>query len=215
MSHQWPRDTREHSSTAAAFSVVGCPMRSIVGSIPRPAWQTKPTLASMSDNGEDMSDLSIVAYRSAYRDEVLALTLAVWTPIFAKTKNEVPRFVYDAFYPRGWQARQTSDVASLLDDEPENIWLAIQDGELAGFIGLRMHPDDQMGEVHIIAVAPDRQRQGIGRALLDFAERQSRRAGMKMIMVETVDDTGHEPARRAYEATGYERWPVARYFKPV
>ena len=175
----------------------------------------KPTSPSMPDIGADMSDLNIVAYRSEYRDEVLALTLAVWTPIFAKTRHEVPSFVYDAFYPQGWQARQTSDVGSLLDTEPENIWLAMQDGELAGFIGLRMHPDDQMGEVSIIAVSPDRQRQGIGRALLDFAEQQSRSAGMKIVMVETVGDRGHAPARRAYEATGYERWPVARYFKPV
>jgi hypothetical protein len=38
---------------------------------------------------------------------------------------------------------------------------------------------------------------------------------MKMIMVETIGDRGHEPARRAYEVVGFQRWPVARYFKEV
>lgn len=40
-----------------------------------------------------------------------------------------------------------------------------------------------------------------------------RTAGMRMVMVETGDDGGHTPARAAYESMGFERWPVARYFK--
>ena len=72
-----------------------------------------------------------------------------------------------------------------------------------------------MGEVHILAVSPDRQRHGIGRRLLRFAEHHVRTSGMKMVMIETVGDTGHEPARRTYEAQGFEPWPVARYFKPL
>jgi GNAT superfamily N-acetyltransferase len=53
----------------------------------------------------------------------------------------------------------------------------------------------------------------VGRRLIEFAERCIREEGMVMVMVETVDDSGHGPARRTYEASGYERWPVVRYFK--
>ena len=162
-----------------------------------------------------MSALDIVPYRPEFRDQVVGLAVRAWNPVFPKTKNDVPRFVYDAFYPQGWQARQTADVASLLDTEQENVWLAFQGNELAGFVGIRIHPEDQMGEIHIVAVSPDRQRQGIGRKLMEFAEQTIRASGMTMVMVETVGDSGHEPARRAYEAFGYERWPVARYFKPL
>lgn len=160
-----------------------------------------------------MSDISIVPYDAACRDGVLELAIATWAPIFEKTKQEVPSFVYGAFYPQGWAIRQRADVAALLDNEPECVWLALSGGELAGFLGIRMHPVDQMGEIHIIAVSPDLQRRGIGRTLLEFAERNIRNAGMTMVMVETVGDSGHEPARKTYEASGYERWPVARYFK--
>jgi hypothetical protein len=38
---------------------------------------------------------------------------------------------------------------------------------------------------------------------------------MTMVMVETGDDSGHAAARSAYESTGFERWPVARYFKDL
>jgi ribosomal protein S18 acetylase RimI-like enzyme len=78
-----------------------------------------------------------------------------------------------------------------------------------------MHPADQTGEIHIVAVSPGFQRRGIGKALMDFAEQRIRNAGMTMVMVETAGDSGHEAARKTYEASGYERWPVARYFKPL
>ena len=162
-----------------------------------------------------MSGIEIIPFGPEHEEAVLDLTLRAWTPVFAKTQSEVPRFVYDAFYPDGWARRQRADVAALLDTEPENFWLAVIGQELAGFVGIRIHPQDRMGEIHIIAVSPAHQRKGIGRHLLQFAEAHIRATGMKMIMVETVGDTGHEPARRVYEAFGFEPWPVARYFKPL
>lgn len=162
-----------------------------------------------------MSDLDIIPYGPDFRDQVIGLTIATWTPVFAKTKNEVPQFVYEAFYPNGWEERQTADVSSLLDSDPETIWLAAYENVVAGFVGIRLHPEDQMGEIYILAVSPERQRQGIGRTLMSFAEKQIADRGMKMVMVETVGDSGHEPARKTYESFGYQQWPVARYFKPL
>ena len=157
--------------------------------------------------------MQIVSYDRGHRGAVIELTVDAWTPVFEKTQLDVPRFVYDAFYPDGWEPRQKADVAALLDGEPQNIWLALVDGDLAGFVGVRIHEEDQMGEIYIIAVSPAHQRKGVGRRLMQFAERHIRGAGMKMIMVETIGDSGHAPARRAYEAFGFEPWPVARYFK--
>ena len=162
-----------------------------------------------------MSDIQIIPFGAEHKEAVLDLTQRAWTPVFEKTQYEVPRFAYDAFFPDGWERRQRADVAALLETEPENFWLAVIGQELAGYLGIRIHAADRMGEIHIIAVSPAHQRKGIGRQLMQFAERHIRAAGMKMIMVETVGDGGHEPARRAYEAFGFEPWPVARYFKPL
>jgi ribosomal protein S18 acetylase RimI-like enzyme len=162
-----------------------------------------------------MQEINIAPYRADFRKQVLDLVISAWEPVFAKTIKDVPRFVYDNFWPHGWQTRQVSEVSFLLDTEPENFWLALQDNVLIGFIGISIHPKDQMGEVSILAVSPQHQRKGAGRALMDFTEQHIRTNGMKMVMVETVGDSGHESARLTYEALGYERWPVARYFKKL
>lgn len=70
-----------------------------------------------------------------------------------------------------------------------------------------------MGEVYVLVVDPGYHRRGIGKTLMEHAFRRSRSAGMKMVMVETADDSGHASARAAYESVGFKRWSVARYFK--
>jgi ribosomal protein S18 acetylase RimI-like enzyme len=163
----------------------------------------------------NMNKPIIVCYSSKYRESLLELVVSAWEPVFVKTRKDVLGFVYDNFWPQGWQIRQVAEVSTLLDTEPEKVWIAIQNNELAGFVVISIHPQDQMGEVSIIAVSPTYQRQGVGNSLMQFAEQHIRAAGMKMVMVETVGDSGHEPARRIYEALGYENWPVARYFKQL
>lgn len=68
-------------------------------------------------------------------------------------------------------------------------------------------------ELDIIAVDPGLQRQGIGSKLISFALDWCRRQGLTMVMVETGDDAGHSAARVTYEQCGFERYPVARYFR--
>ncbi len=75
--------------------------------------------------------------------------------------------------------------------------------------------EDHMAELHVLAVDPHRQRQGVGSALMGRVYDRARAAGMRMVMVETGGDPGHAPARAVYESAGFERWPVARYFKEV
>ena len=162
-----------------------------------------------------MIDFEIKPYTKDHKQTVLDLTLEAWSPVFERTPGDVPTFAFEAFYPDGWQTRQISDVGALLDSEPQCIWLAWLGPHVAGYIGIKLHPVDQMGEIYIIAVSPQFQRQGISKRLMTFAEDYIREAGMKMIMVETIGDSGHEPARRSYEAFGFEPWPVARYFKKV
>ena len=71
------------------------------------------------------------------------------------------------------------------------------------------------GETHILAVDPAHRRHDIGRALNEHPYRRLREAGLRMAMVETGSDRGHAPARATYEAEGFVRWPVARYFKDL
>lgn len=154
-------------------------------------------------------------YAPAHREAVLDLVLRAWQEIMPRTREEVPGFVLESFYPDGWQTRQRSDVAILLDEEPAAAWVALKGEEPVGILCLRAHPRDRMGEIHLLAVDPAHQRQGIGTLLMRAAEEVIRNLGLEMVMVETLGDSGHAPARKAYEGQGYKPWPVARYFKKL
>jgi GNAT superfamily N-acetyltransferase len=157
----------------------------------------------------------ILPYTPDREAELLALSLRAWAPVFRGMRPAVPPYVYDAFYPAGWRARQEADIAAFLQEEGHNAWLAESAGALAGWVGLRLHPADRMGAIHILAVDPAQQRRGVARALMDHAMAEMRRAGMAIAMVETGDDPGHAPSRATYEQAGFERWPVARYFRKL
>ncbi|GAA4981606.1 GNAT family N-acetyltransferase [Pseudonocardia tropica] len=159
--------------------------------------------------------VAITPYTPAHRRPVLALSVRAWEPVFPLIRAAVPGFVYESFYPRGWRERQTEDLGAVLDGEPENVDVAIVDGAVAGWVCTRLHPVDDMGEVYVLAVDPDHQRRGVGTALTDRACERVRAAGLRMVMAETGGDPGHAPARAAYEAYGFERWPVARYFRDL
>jgi GNAT superfamily N-acetyltransferase len=157
----------------------------------------------------------IAPYEQGHRAHVLALSLKCWAPVFDALEPAVPHYVYRAFYPHGWERRQSDDIAGFLDTEGDRAMVAIDGGAVVGWVGIRLHDEDRMGEIYIIAVDPDRQREGIASALINWAYGTMRDVGMAIVMVETGDDPGHAPSRATYEAQGFERWPVARYFSKL
>jgi GNAT superfamily N-acetyltransferase len=159
--------------------------------------------------------IEIVPYSPEHREAVLSLSLAAWAPVFEKMQPAVPDYVFDAFYPNGWRARQLGDIETFLDESSDLIWLAIEDSAVVGWIGGKFHPEDKMGEIYILAVSPDAQRKGVAGALMRHFFDVARTGGMVMMMVETGDDPGHNASRATYENIGFERWPVARYFRKL
>ena len=157
----------------------------------------------------------IIRFVPELEAKLVALSMRAWAPVFEKLKLAVQPYVYRAFYPNGWQARQTTDIRDFLGSEGQNIWIAVEAGEALGWVGIRTHPADSMGEIYIIAVDPAAQRRGVATALLEHAISELRSAGMRIVMVETGDDPGHRPSRATYESAGFERWPVARYFRKI
>ncbi len=50
--------------------------------------------------------LDIVAYDTGRRSELLDLAIRAWAPVFPQMKAAVPGFVFDSFYPDGWELRR-------------------------------------------------------------------------------------------------------------
>ena len=120
--------------------------------------------------------MNIIPYEPPMRQAALDLALRAWEPVFPQLKAAVPGFVYGAFYPEEWQKRQLSDLGQILDNEPHTVDVAMLQGQngsetpqLAGWVCTRIHPEDSMGEVYILAVDPQFQRRGIGHALMDHS----------------------------------------------
>jgi GNAT superfamily N-acetyltransferase len=58
-------------------------------------------------------------------------------------------------------------------------------------------------DIYWMAVAAERQRQGIGRALMESAETLIREAAGRLALIETSSQPGYENTRRFHEGQGY------------
>ncbi len=63
------------------------------------------------------------------------------------------------------------------------MWVASEESRTVGFVALKLHPEDRMGEVYMIAVDPDFQRRGIAASLTSHSVEWFKNAGMSIVMV--------------------------------
>jgi len=157
--------------------------------------------------------MTIRPYHPSDADTVVRFALRAWAPVFKSIERAMDAEVYRAFYLNGWQESQREAIEGALAEQ--DAWVAERDGTPVGFVSVVLHREDSMGEIHMIAVDPDCQEEGIGTALTEHAVDWMREAGMDVAMVETGGDPGHAPARRTYERAGFEVLPVARFFKKL
>ncbi len=159
--------------------------------------------------------MRIEPYDPQHLDAVIRLSLRAWAPVFDSIRNTMNADVYQAFYPVDWRVSQQKAVEDVCAAEDTHVWVAIDASLTVGFVAVKLHLEDSMGEIYMVAVDPDFQGRGIGSALIEFALTWMKDAGMLIAMVETGGDVGHAPARHTYEKAGFDLWPVARYFKKL
>ena len=151
---------------------------------------------------------------SSHVDAIVRLSLRAWSPVFDSLKQALAPNVWEQFYPDGWRVSQEKSVRDTCANAEMKLWVAIEDGAVAGFVAVRFH-EGKLGEIYMIAVDPDYQRRGIAMDLTDFAVERMKEAGMEIAMVETGGDPGHAPARATYEKAGFRALPLARYFRKL
>ena len=159
--------------------------------------------------------MEIQPYDPHHLNAVICLSLRAWAPVFDAIQEAMNADMYRAFYPDNWRVSQQKAVEDVCAAEDTNVWVAVDAGSTVGFVAVKLHSEDSMGEIYMVAVDPDFQGHGIGSALIEFALDWMKDAGMSVAMVETGGDPGHAPARYTYEKVGFELWPVARYFKKL
>jgi GNAT superfamily N-acetyltransferase len=174
--------------------------------------------------------MRIEPYEDSHLDAIKSLSIRAWTPVFDSLEKVMDLDVYRSFYP-DWRVSQLHAVEGVCTAADTKVWVAmvedppspfgdaprtaINSGSILGFVAVKLHHESSMGEIYMVAVDPDYQRQGIGTALMEFALDWMQVAGMSVAMVETGGDPGHAPARCTYEKLGFRLFPVARYFKKL
>lgn len=91
-------------------------------------------------------------------------------------------------------------LAAFLADAGAHAWVAQENNQLVGFVIVR-RVRGQRGHVITLDVHEGRRRQGVGRALLDTAERWLIEQGVKRVQLETAVDN---PATAFWQRMGYE-----------
>jgi ribosomal protein S18 acetylase RimI-like enzyme len=114
---------------------------------------------------------------------------------------------------------QTDDLAQMLDkhfsdkDRTQDIWLTDYDNEP---VGIAYIAPERMTEgtwnLYLIAVHPDRQKQGRGKALLSYVEQMLMERGERILLVETAGTDDFEYVREFYRKNGYEEEARIREF---
>lgn len=70
-------------------------------------------------------------------------------------------------------------------------------------------------DIYWLAVSSDEQRQGVGRALITSAEIDIKKAGGRLVLIETSSRAEYEGARRFYRSQGYElACRIANFYAP-
>ena len=118
-----------------------------------------------------------------------------------------------------FEPNQTEEIAQMLsqhfsgETNSRDFWITDDDD---GPVGVVYVAPERMTEgtwnLYLIAVHPDRQRQGRGRALLDYVEQMLAERGERVLLVETSGTEDFEYVRAFYRKSGYDEEARIREF---
>jgi GNAT superfamily N-acetyltransferase len=96
------------------------------------------------------------------------------------------------------------DYVAVADRSPTIV--ASVDGEDVGVLTVLLH-NPKSAEIYVMAVLPELHHQGIGRTMLNHAEKSLGRAGVEFLQVKTLSavhpDLGYQKTRAFYLACGF------------
>ena len=115
-----------------------------------------------------------------------------------------------------WAQRKTGQVHRLYQEHREWVWVLERQGRVIGFVTFSLIPEKSMGRIENNGVHPDHSGQGWATFMYRHVLQHFRSHGLRFAFVDTGLDPAHTPARRAYEAVGFDRQvPVVEYWQDL
>ena len=104
-----------------------------------------------------------------------------------------------------WEERKTAQNRRLFDAHPDQLWVLDDDGDVFGYVTFWLFPEQSYGHIDNNAIREDRAGQGWATFMYRHVLQSFRDANLRYAHVDTGLDDAHVPARRAYEAVGFDR----------
>ena len=177
---------------------------------PRRSSRTGSSTSPLSAPSAVIAERGEVVLRTADEDDlpaVDALTAICYAPIQASFVAMLGEDCYDAVRPEpelSWEARKAKQNRSLFAEHPDQVWV-LDDGRVFGFVTFWLLPERSYGHIDNNGVDPARVGEGWASFMYQAVLERYRELGLAVAHVDTGLDDPHIPARRAYEAVGFDR----------
>ena len=115
-----------------------------------------------------------------------------------------------------WDQRKTRQNRRLYAEHPDWVWVLEDVGQIIGFVTFHLFPEQGYGHIDNNGVHPDHAGQGWGKFMYQHVLQHFRDRTLRYAHVDTGLDPAHIPARRAYEAVGFDRQvPIVDYWQDL
>jgi GNAT superfamily N-acetyltransferase len=142
---------------------------------------------------------------------VLEICLLAFTPIRESFESLLGSELFRLVYP-DWKASHEKYLYLLTEKEKDRLFVAEENGVVAGFIHYEVSVDGRSGKIGLNAVHPAHQRKGFGTLMYGHVLDIMRGAGLRYAQVGTGGDPSHAPARSTYEKLGFVPLPLVSYY---
>jgi ribosomal protein S18 acetylase RimI-like enzyme len=136
------------------------------------------------------------------------LTVTCYRPIHESYVAMLGKELHDAVRHRPeltWEERKIAQNRDLYAEHPDQVWVLDDDGDVFGFVTFWLFSDQHYGHLDNNGVRPDRAGEGWATFMYRQVLERFRALGLRYAHVDTGLDDAHIPARRAYEAVGFDR----------
>ena len=148
-----------------------------------------------------------------------ALTVESYRPIFDSYLQLLGEDCYEAVRLEPeltWEERKIGQNRRLYDQHPDWLWVLDEDSDVFGFVSFWLVPEKSYGHLDNNGVRADRVGQGWATFMYRHVLDRFRQEGLRFAHVDTGLDDAHIPARRAYEAIGFDRRvPTVEYWQDL
>jgi ribosomal protein S18 acetylase RimI-like enzyme len=115
-----------------------------------------------------------------------------------------------------WEERKIGQNRRLYEEHPDWIWVLEEEGDVFGFVSFWLLPEKSYGHIDNNGLRADRVGQGWAAFMYRHVLDRFREEGLRFAHVDTGLDDAHIPARRAYEAIGFDRQvPTVDYWQDL